>query len=176
MHVTPGVVGAIIEAEAVQHRLGFELVFVCDWGNNSNRTEIKWWNSREQKKSHSLKRLFFLSCFKFERKGKVKRKTAWRDGPLRQKHNWNFTHRSLILCLGELGDLTLIFCEALAAAACIPLNFFFFYEKIFTNFHMVTSDCAVRTPRVPGVLLCCREHMRLNPISLWGSNKAPKVI
>lgn len=29
MHVTPGVVGAVVVAKAVQHRLGFELVFVC---------------------------------------------------------------------------------------------------------------------------------------------------
>lgn len=30
MHVTPGVVGAVVVAEAVQDGLGFELVFVCD--------------------------------------------------------------------------------------------------------------------------------------------------
>lgn len=30
MHVTSGVVGAIVIAKAVQYRLRFELVFVCD--------------------------------------------------------------------------------------------------------------------------------------------------
>lgn len=30
MHVTSWVVGAIVIAKAVQHRLRFELVFVCD--------------------------------------------------------------------------------------------------------------------------------------------------
>lgn len=31
MHVTPWVVGAVVVAEAVQDRLGFELVLVRDW-------------------------------------------------------------------------------------------------------------------------------------------------
>lgn len=30
VHVTPGVVGAVVVAEAVEDRLGSELVFVCD--------------------------------------------------------------------------------------------------------------------------------------------------
>lgn len=30
MHVASGVVGAIVVAKAVQYRLWFELVFVCD--------------------------------------------------------------------------------------------------------------------------------------------------
>lgn len=30
VHVTPGVVGAIVVAKAIQYRLRFELVFVCD--------------------------------------------------------------------------------------------------------------------------------------------------
>lgn len=43
MHVTPWVVGAVVVAEAVQNRLGFELVLVCDWMKYGEKKEKTKW-------------------------------------------------------------------------------------------------------------------------------------
>jgi len=82
MHVTSGVVGAIVVAEAVQHRLRLELVLVCDWEKKEKKKKSAIRNTRrltdlpESEKKQGKKRQNpwenYLFGFKFWKYNKLK--------------------------------------------------------------------------------------------------------
>lgn len=56
MHVTPWVVGAVVVAEAVQDRLGFELILVRDWiRRKKNKTEMLFERRMKERRKKRLK-------------------------------------------------------------------------------------------------------------------------